>query len=272
MWGRHLIRSWSKTQGGVTLSSAEAELAGLVKTTGEVLGVGGGMRDLGDSCAEKAMVYADASAALGIAERRGVGSVRHLDTRMLWVQEQLIKELVEYQKVAGSLNPADMGTKHLDAESIRRHMASYDLHEKKGRPGAAQGEPKWGPQVDDDEVANQTAPTAPKAEKEKEVKRVRWKDQVDCGALDLWGGERQQSPQWAGGAQWGGGRKGKLGTWWGGVSRGGCRSSGYSWWCWFDPIPSGQVLNGCGSVGLGGILEKRRQDDMWPSMAQVVYW
>ena len=76
-----MIRSWSKTQGGVTLSSAEAELAGLVKTTGEVLGLAGVMRDLGGDCAEKAIVYADASAALGIAERRGVGSVRHLDTR-----------------------------------------------------------------------------------------------------------------------------------------------------------------------------------------------
>ena len=129
-------------------------------------------------------------------------------------------------------------------------MLSYNLHEKEGRPKAAPGETKWGPQAEEDEVANQTAPTAPKAGKEKVVKRVRWKDQVDCGALDLWGGERQQSPQWAGGAQWGGGRKGKLGTWWGGVSRGGCRSSGYSWW-WVDPIPSGQVLSGCGSVGLG---------------------
>ena len=138
-----MIRSWSKTQGGVTLSSTEAELAGLVKTTGEVIGMAGIMLDLDDKCAEKAMVFADASAALGLAERRGVGSVRDLDTKMLWAQEQLIKELVEYQKVAGSLNPADMGTKHLEAESIRRHMASYNLHEKKGRPGAAPGETKW---------------------------------------------------------------------------------------------------------------------------------
>ena len=93
-----------------------------------------------------------------------------------------------------------MGTKHLDAESIRRHMASYDLHEKKGRPGAAPGETRWGPQVDDDEVANQTAPTAPKVEKEKVEKKVRWKDQVDSGALDLWGVKDGRAQDGLGGA------------------------------------------------------------------------
>ena len=87
------------------------------------------------------MIFADALAALGIAERRGVGSVRHLDTRMLWMQEQLIKELVEYQKVSGSLNLAGMGTKHLDAETIARHLASYRLwgHGDGQAPDGARG-------------------------------------------------------------------------------------------------------------------------------------
>ena len=74
------------------MSSAEAELAGLVKTTSEVLGMTSMLKDLGCECSEKALVFADASAALGISERRGVGSVRHLDTRLLWVQEKIIKE------------------------------------------------------------------------------------------------------------------------------------------------------------------------------------
>ena len=47
VYGGHLVRSWSKTQAGIALSSAEAELAGIVRTTAEIIGFAGMMRDLG---------------------------------------------------------------------------------------------------------------------------------------------------------------------------------------------------------------------------------
>ena len=53
MWGDHLVRSWSKTQGCVTKSSAEAELAGAVKTTSEVLGCSAMVKDLGGVVKQK---------------------------------------------------------------------------------------------------------------------------------------------------------------------------------------------------------------------------
>ena len=90
MLGDHLVRSWSKTQAGIALSSAEAELAGVVRTTAEVIGFAGVMRDLGRTMPGKGYVYADASAALGIIQRKGVGSIRHLDTRLLWIQEKAV--------------------------------------------------------------------------------------------------------------------------------------------------------------------------------------
>ena len=108
MLGNHLVRSWSKTQAGIALSSAEAELAGVVRTTAEVIGFAGMMKDLGRTLTGKGYVYADASAALGIIQRKGVGSIRHLDTRLLWIQEKAVKEVVEFKEVAGTVNPADL--------------------------------------------------------------------------------------------------------------------------------------------------------------------
>ena len=69
----------------------------------------------------------DASAALGIAQRRGAGSVRHIDTRLLWIQEQEAKEKTAYTKIAGTINPADLGTKHSEQEAVARHMRSWSL-------------------------------------------------------------------------------------------------------------------------------------------------
>ena len=110
------------------------------------------MKDLGRTLPGKGYIYADASAALGIIQRRGVGSIRHLDTRLLWVQDKAVKEVVDYKKVAGAINPADLGTKHLDKESIARHLKSWDLEEREGRPKVAPGETEWGEKGDDDEL------------------------------------------------------------------------------------------------------------------------
>ena len=81
-------------------------------------------RDLGITLMGKALIQADASAALGVVQRKGAGAIRHLETRLLWVQEQEIKKKIEYIKIAGTINPADLGTKHLDGESMKRHLKS----------------------------------------------------------------------------------------------------------------------------------------------------
>ena len=54
MYGRHLIRCYSKTQATIALSSAEAELGEIVKISAELLGLSTLMADLGISLEEKA--------------------------------------------------------------------------------------------------------------------------------------------------------------------------------------------------------------------------
>ena len=55
-------------------------------------------------------LHVDASAALGILQRQGVGRVRHLDVGVLWLQEQQLRRLIELTKVLGTRNPADLMT------------------------------------------------------------------------------------------------------------------------------------------------------------------
>ena len=68
-------------------------------------------------------VNTDASAANGIASRRGLGKVRHVEVHQLWVQDAVMKKELIVKKVAGVDNLADAPTKHVNREEIEKHMA-----------------------------------------------------------------------------------------------------------------------------------------------------
>eukprot|EP00973_Karenia_brevis_P042827 5928207-Karenia_brevis.AAC.1 len=57
------------------------------------------LADLGDKM--RVIMMADASAALGIISRKGLGKVRHLDTLHLWIQEVKATREMEFKKVDG---------------------------------------------------------------------------------------------------------------------------------------------------------------------------
>ena len=99
MRGRHLVRHYSRTQKTVTLSSAEAELGGVVQGASEGLGAQSIAQDLGITAA--LTLWADSSAAIGICRRSGIGRVRHLAVGQLWVQERVKDKTLRLRKVAG---------------------------------------------------------------------------------------------------------------------------------------------------------------------------
>ena len=63
------------------------------------------------------VVKGDASAALGIVGRRGLGKIRHIDVSHLWVQERAATKQIKYEKVKGTVNVADMLTKKLGSQA-----------------------------------------------------------------------------------------------------------------------------------------------------------
>lgn len=75
--GRHLIKTWSKTQSLIALSSGESEFYASLKASAQAQGTLSFMKDFGYEMQGK--VLGDASAALGITHRKGLGRTRHID-------------------------------------------------------------------------------------------------------------------------------------------------------------------------------------------------
>ena len=79
----------------------------------------------------------DATAAIGISRRRGLGKVRHLATADLWMQDRIRKGDFSLEKILGSENPSDMLTKHVTRDLIQKHMATLGLSYEEGRAESA---------------------------------------------------------------------------------------------------------------------------------------
>ena len=118
MLGVHCIKTWSVNQGYIALSSGEAEYYGAVRGASQALGLKAMLSDLGVHVGVELMV--DASAAIGIAMRRGLGKVRHIELNELWLQEQVARGRLSICKVDGRKNCADSLTKHCTSERIQQ--------------------------------------------------------------------------------------------------------------------------------------------------------
>ena len=136
MHGMHLIKSWATTQTVIAMSSGEAEYYGVVKGACEAIGVVSLLQDL-TGRRSNVRVNTDSSAARGIAMRRGVGKVRHLEVRTLWLQAQVDRRLVQMAKIAGEPNPADVCTKYLDGRKLRDMLSILPLCFEHGRHALA---------------------------------------------------------------------------------------------------------------------------------------
>ena len=136
MIGAHCLRTYSSTQSTVSLSSGEAEYYGLVKGAAAGLGHQAIMSDYGVDIPVR--LWTDASAALGISKRSGLGKIRHLATHTLWLQEKVRTKAVEVRKVAGEENPADLLTKHLPSkEKVHNLVKMFGCEYREGRSAAA---------------------------------------------------------------------------------------------------------------------------------------
>ena len=104
----------------IALSSGEAEYYGMVRGSPIALGARSLMEDMGMRM--KVKVLSDSSAALGIARRRGLGKVRHIELNQLWLQEKVNAGDIEVRKVRGDENIADALTKHATKDQREMHM------------------------------------------------------------------------------------------------------------------------------------------------------
>ena len=83
--GNGVAKTWSNTQTKIAQSNGEAEYYAIVRAAAEGLGMQSIMHDLGWKM--RIRLWADSSAAKSIASRIGLGRVRHLGVKFLWLQE-----------------------------------------------------------------------------------------------------------------------------------------------------------------------------------------
>ena len=116
-FGCHLIDSSCARQSVVALSSGEAEFYSLTRGGAAGImsqqiwdGLGYGRLNL--------VLETDSSAAKGIASRSGVGKVKHLDLKELWLQDHVRSGKIRIRKVSTDSNWADLGTKSLSGQRV----------------------------------------------------------------------------------------------------------------------------------------------------------
>ena len=136
-WGRHTLKTWATTQAVIALSSGEAELYSLVKGAAQSYGIMAMLADFGlkTGCT----VCTDASAAMSMVHRQGLGKTRHIEVQYLWVQQDVYSGKLKVVKVRTDANPADLMTKHLKQETVQAHLERLSYRAAQGRAASAPG-------------------------------------------------------------------------------------------------------------------------------------
>ena len=101
MLGQHCLRTWSSTQGAIALSSAEAEFYALIDAVLRAKWAQSVLKELGVPVSLVAEACTDSAAAKSFVSKRGLGRMRHLELRDLWLQREVGEEKVVIRKAAG---------------------------------------------------------------------------------------------------------------------------------------------------------------------------
>ena len=89
------------------------------------------MVDLGRD--SSGILYADSSAALAIAKRKGAGKLRHINVSSLWIRERQDKGELEYRKVLGTEKPSGPMIESLARQSMDKCMDTLGQSRVAGR-------------------------------------------------------------------------------------------------------------------------------------------
>ena len=84
-------------------------------------------------------MHSDATAAIGICRRKGLGKIRHLAVADLWIQDKVRAKDFELEKVLGAKNPAEMLTKDVPREVLEKHLATIQCRYESGQAESAPG-------------------------------------------------------------------------------------------------------------------------------------
>ena len=101
------------------------------------LGAAAIIHDLGWDYESALEIRTDASAAIGIANRIGIGKIRHIETNQLWLQQKVLEGKLVVSKVKGEDNLADALTKPVDGKLLTEHLVRVGSILPEGRHALA---------------------------------------------------------------------------------------------------------------------------------------
>ena len=119
----------------LALSSGEAELCVVSKAGEQALGIRAILADFGVEV--KLELHSDATAAIGMCRRLGLGRVRHLAVADLWIQQKVRDGDLSLFKVPGKQNIADIVTKYRSARDAFALLVQAGNFLAPGRPASA---------------------------------------------------------------------------------------------------------------------------------------
>ena len=118
--GRHILRTWASTQPTTATSSGEAELIAIYEGAARGLGLKTVMQECGYAPQLKLVrIWTDSSVAKSFVATRGLGKMRHLEVKLLFLQECVQRGCLKVGKVHGATNVADVLTKYQSLEHLR---------------------------------------------------------------------------------------------------------------------------------------------------------
>ena len=118
-----------------TVYSKCTELLACEKGSTELMGMGSTAEDFGTK--EEMTPKVDATACHAIVSRTGVGRVRHLDVRRLWIQEKAQKGNIRCMRVSRQGHVVDSFTKAETNPEMGAALKKLNLSRPRGRPAAA---------------------------------------------------------------------------------------------------------------------------------------
>ena len=76
--------------------------------------------------------------SMGIYSRSGLGKLRHIDTQCLWLQQKVRSGAIEFRKVKGTDNPANLFTDNrTSAPCMEAVLMMFGCVYRGGRPDSA---------------------------------------------------------------------------------------------------------------------------------------
>ena len=90
---------------------------------------------MGTSCSGQSLGRQHCST--GDSERKGCGTLRHINVGLLWVQEKKPRDIIEFKKLEGQVNPADLMAKHVGPATLSDPCRIFNTALGQGRAKAS---------------------------------------------------------------------------------------------------------------------------------------